>query len=314
MSVVKYREVEGALWSWAGRKVGEGFVRLPRLGVRVRVQEVGEGPPALFIHGGPNSGSTWAPLLAHLEGFRCLILDRPGTGLSDPFRVRKENVVEFASHLVPDVLDGLEIERAHVVASSFGGYCALWGAARAPERFDRMVQMAAPALLPGQTLPPFMKMVMVPGMRKVIAALPPNPKAQDSILRQIGHGASLDAGKLPAPHGDWYMALMKHTETMRNDFDMIHSFKAKGGFAESIALDGKTLATVSTPTHFIWGADDTFGDEGVARWVIGVMPEASLEMVPDSGHLPWLDEPELVARSTRSFLLAGSPISERSEQ
>jgi len=313
MSVVKYREVEGALWSWAGLKVDEGFVHLPRLGVRVRVQEVGEGPPALFIHGGPNSGSTWAPLLAHLDGFRCLVLDRPGTGLSDPFPVRKENVVEFASHLVADVLDGLGIERAHVVASSFGGYCALWSAAQTPERFDRMVQMAAPALLPDQTLPPFMKMIMVPGMRKIIAALPPNAKAQNSILRQIGHGASLDADKLPKPHGDWYMALLRHTATMRNDFDTFHSFKAKGGLATSIALGGQTLATISTPTHFIWGADDGFGGEAVARWVVGVMSNASLEMVPDSGHLPWLDEPELVARSTRTFLLAGSPVSERSE-
>ena len=302
MSLTEYRGAEHALWAWAGHQPREHVVHLPKLGTKVRIQEIGDGPPALFIHGGPNSGSTWAPLLAHLVGFRCLILDRPGTGLSDPYPVRKGNVVEFASELVSDVLDALEIERAHVVASSFGGYCALWSAASTPERFDRMVQMAAPALLPGQTLPPFMKTIMLPGVRKLIAALPPNRRTQDSILRQIGHGASLDAGKLPEPHAEWYLALTRHTATMRNEFDMIHSFRAKGGFDESIALGGETLARITTPTHFVWGADDTFGAEGVARWVVGTMPRASLEMLPDAGHLPWLDEPELVAQRTAAFL------------
>ena len=90
MNEAKYREAEERLWDSAGRKPIEHFVELPRNGVRVRVQEVGEGPPALFLHGGPNSGSTWAPLLEHLEGFRCLLLDRPGTGLSDPIKLRKD--------------------------------------------------------------------------------------------------------------------------------------------------------------------------------------------------------------------------------
>lgn len=299
-----FRDAERALWSWAEHRPQDRSVQLPRLGTTVRIQEVGEGAPVLFIHGGPNSGSTWAPLLAHITGFRCLVLDRPGTGLSEPYPVSQKNVVEFASHLVSDVLDALEIERTHVVASSFGGYCALWSAAAAPDRFDRMVQMACPALLPGQTLPPFMKMIMFPGMRKVIAALPPNQKAQESILRQIGHGASLDAGKLPEPHADWYMSLIRNTDTMRNEFDMIYSFRARGGFDESIALTGDTLAGIETPTHFLWGADDTFGGEEVAKWVVGTMPKASLEMLPDAGHLPWLDEPESVAHRTANFLSA----------
>jgi len=308
VSLTEYRRAEHALWAWAGHRPREHLVQLPTLGTKVRIQEIGDGPPALFIHGGPNSGSTWAPLLAHLDGFRCLVLDRPGTGLSDPYPVRKGNVVEFASRLVSDALDALEIERAHVVASSFGGYIALWGAASTPDRFVRMVQMAAPAMLPGQTLPPFMKTIMLPGVRKVIAALPPNRRTQDSILRQIGHGASLDAGKLPEPHAEWYLALTRHTATMRQEFDMIHSFRAKGGFDESIALTGEILTGITTPTHFIWGADDTFGDEAVARWVVGAMPGASLEMLPDAGHLPWLDEPELVARRTATFLAASSPV------
>jgi len=299
----KYREVEQRLWQSVGLKPEDHFVRLPRLGTTVRVQEVGEGSPVLFIHGGPNSGSTWATLIAETHGLKCFLLDRPGTGLSDDYVAKKDTLIDFASHLVADVLDGLEIEKAHVVASSLGGYCALWSASSTPERFDRLVQMACPALLPGQHLPPFMKVLMVPGMRKIIGVLPPNKKAQDSIMRQIGHGASLDAGTLPPAHDEWYTALQRYTDTMRNDGDMIYSVKAKGGFDEEVALGGETLSRVETPTHFLWGTDDTFGGEDVARWVTETMPNATLEMIPESGHLPWLDDPTHVGKETTRFLL-----------
>jgi len=302
MNETKYRASEERLWDSVGRKPKEQFVTLPRIGVRVRVQEIGDGPPALFIHGGPNSGSTWAPLLEHVEGLRCLLLDRPGTGLSDPIRLDKETLIEFASSLVSDTLDALEVDRAHVVASSFGGYCALWSAGATPARVDRMVQMACPALLPGQQPPKFMKAIMIPGVRKLIAALPPNKRAGESILRQIGHGASIDAGILPEAHGDWYEALQRYTNTMKNDFEMIYRIGRDFGDDETIALGAEALAKVSAPTHFIWGADDGFGGQEVAEWTVAAMPNASVEMRPDSGHLPWLDDPEGVARATVSFL------------
>ncbi len=302
MNETKYREAERRLWDSVGRTPTEHHVVLPRIGARVRVQEVGEGAPTLFVHGGPNSGSTWAPLVEHLDGLRCLILDRPGTGLSESIGLRASGLVEFAQNLVGDVLDALNVERAHVVASSLGGYCALWSAAAEPDRLDRMVQMAAPALLPDQQLPKFMKAIMLPGLRKVIAALPPNKKAGESIMRQIGHGVSIDAGLLPEAHTEWYEALQRHTDTMGNDFDLIHSLRGRGGLDPSVVLGAETLAAVPTPTHFVWGADDTFGGEDVARWVVDTMPNATLEMRPDSGHLPWLDAPAAVADATRAFL------------
>jgi len=90
---------------------------------------------------------------------------------------------------------------------------------------------------------------------------------------------------------------------MRNDGDMIYSVKAKGGFDEEVALGGETLSRVETPTHFLWGTDDTFGGEDVARWVTETMPNATLEMIPESGHLPWLDDPTHVGKETTRFLL-----------
>lgn len=301
-SIADYRAAEDVLWDAFGvarAERSERQVRLATTGTTVRVQEVGDGEPVLFVHGGPNAGSTWAPLLAHVSGVRALLVDRPGTGLSAPYPITAANLPRIGAAFVGDVLDGLGIDRAHVVASSFGGHLALRSAAAQPERFRRMVQMAAPALAPGDRVPPFMRLLTRRWVRRIVNALPPNERAGRAILRQIGHGASLDAGIIPQPFMDWSLELQRHTETMRNDGELIAQVIPQRA---ALTLSDELLAAAAVPTLFLWGADDAFGGEDVARYVTGHMPQAELTMVPDAGHLPWLDDPAGIAAATLSFL------------
>jgi 2-hydroxy-6-oxonona-2,4-dienedioate hydrolase len=297
----RYREAEATLWGTVGLAPSEHHVRLATTGTTVRVQEVGDGQPVLFIHGGPNAGSTWAPMVAHLAGFRCLLVDRPGTGLSAPYPITTTNLPRIGAAFVSDVLDGLGIDRAHVVASSFGGHLALRSAIAHPDRIGRMVQMACPALTEGDRIPAFMRLLTRGWIRRVVNALPPNERAARSILRQIGHGKSLDADRIPQAFLDWYLDLQRHTDTMRNDGEMIG--QALPHRAE-LTLSDDQLAQAEVPTLFWWGSDDTFGGEDVARQLVGAMPHAELTMVPDAGHLPWLDDPAAAARATSAFLSA----------
>jgi 2-hydroxy-6-oxonona-2,4-dienedioate hydrolase len=298
MNESRYREAEREFWRGFECTPNERFVRLPRLGVRVRVQEVGAGEPVLFIHGGPNSGSTWAPLVARFGGFRCLLVDRPGTGLSEQYAVTAENLAEFGARFVGDVLDGMGVDRAHVVGSSFGGHLALRSAAAESERFGVMVQMACPALAPGERPPPFLRLLTSAAVRRVLAALPPTPRANRMIMRQLGHGRSLDAGRMPASFLDWYLELQRHTDTNRNDGEMIGSVLPE---RERLTLSDELLGAVRVNTLFIWGEDDTFGSMDVGRYMVARMPDAALESVPAAGHLPWLDDPEGVARAVVGF-------------
>lgn len=310
MDAARYLEAEAAYWDALGVQPSSRRVRLERLGVDVRVQEFGEGPPVLFLHGGPNSGSTWGPMLPHLPGLRCLLLDRPGTGLSGrlPTPLTLSAAPAHGDALVADVLDALGLDDAHVVASSFGGYIALRSAARHPTRIRRMVQMACPAMAPGMRTPPFMRAIGFAPTRALLGVLPPSPRAARSILRQIGHGASLDAGRIPPALLDWYLALQRHTDTFENEMATIGSgVSPLRGFDRALALQEQVLRDVTTPTLFLWGTDDTFGGREVAEHVTGLMPDAELEMMPRAGHLPWLDDPEHAARRTVAFLLDGRP-------
>jgi 2-hydroxy-6-oxonona-2,4-dienedioate hydrolase len=297
-----YREAEHRLWQDAGATPKEHHIKLPWQGARVRVQEVGEGPPVLFVHGGPNSGSTWAYLAARLQQFRCLIVDRPGTGLSDTLDLDRKGLDAFVRQFVAEVLDGLGVDRADLVGSSFGGYIALQSALATPERVGRIVQMGAPPMIPGGTVPLFMRLMAIPGLHRLVAALPPSAKQSISTFRQIGHGASIDAGRIPKAFMDWYLALLRYTPTMRSDLGIISGAMTRRGFDPSYDLTAQELASISAPTYFLWGENEPFGSEEVGRALVKAMPRAELELLPGAGHLPWLDDPDHAATVVARFL------------
>ena len=56
MNEARYRDVERRLWESLGLRPIERHVRLSRLQTTARLQEVGDGPTILFVHGGSASG------------------------------------------------------------------------------------------------------------------------------------------------------------------------------------------------------------------------------------------------------------------
>jgi 2-hydroxy-6-oxonona-2,4-dienedioate hydrolase len=303
MNEEAYRREERRLWEANGLEPTEHWFELAATGTKVRVQEVGNGDPVLFVHGGPSAGSEWAPLVAHLPGVRSLLVDRPGTGLSEPSLVTPAQLRSIGPRIVGDVLDGLGLDRAHVVGSSFGGHLALRSAAATPERFSRMIQIGCPAFVPGDAIPPFMRLMRYRLVGRLINLLPPSQRANRAIMRQMGHGKSIDAGRIPAAFDIWYLALQRHTDTMRNDGELVRGFLPAW---QDSTLTEDLLSQVRSPTLFVWGAEDTFGGRDVAERLVTAMPDAELEMLPDAGHLPWLDDPERAAATVQRFL-TGSP-------
>ncbi len=174
-----------------------------------------------------------------------------------------------------------------------------------------MVQMSAPAVAPGQTYPPFMNSLKSRVGRAMMNLFPPSRRINMTILRQIGHGASLDAGLIPEVFFDWYMDLARYTDTMRHDGQMIGAEILPN--LDTVGLSEQLLRSVTTPTLFLWGADDGFGGEDHARHVCGLLADAELEMIPRAGHLPWLDFPELAAERTAAFLTGAGQFGSEAE-
>lgn len=306
MNVERYREAEAALWRHVGVEPRERRARLVRHGTEVRAQETGQGRPVLFLHGAPNGGATWAPLAPHLRDFRCIFLDRPGTGLSEPARIPRGEEQAFVATLALDVLDALGIERADLVGSSLGGYAALRAAASAPARIGRVILMGSPGPILDAPVAPFLRMLGVPGVARLLAALPASRASGRMMTRQIGHGASIDAGRIPAAFFDWYLALQRDTPTMREELTFLRRIVTVRGFRRESYLGREELAAVHVPVRLVWGSADAFGGEDLARRIASALPRAELQILPNGGHLPWLDDPEAAAQA-----VVGEPARER---
>jgi 2-hydroxy-6-oxonona-2,4-dienedioate hydrolase len=309
MDESRYRHAERLLWTDAGASPTEHRLHLDRNDVDVRVQEVGQGPPVLFVHGGPGaSGAQWAHLAAQLPGLRCLLLDRPGTGLSAASPLADATAVRHECEtLVPDVLDAMGIERAHLVGSSHGGYVALLAGALHPERVDRIALLGCPGFVEGMRLTTPDRLALLPGARHLFALSRPSEKALRKILRQLGHGTSLDVGRVPQALIEWYVALQRDTDTMGNEFAAISAMGTfRSGFDPLLSLVPGVLAAVQAPTYFLWGTEEVYGDESVARRAAAAMPDAQVEMLEGAGHLCWIDDIDHAATVVLRHLLGAT--------
>jgi 2-hydroxy-6-oxonona-2,4-dienedioate hydrolase len=308
MNEDRYRAAEARLWRSLGAQPTERRLRLRRTATEVRIQEVGQGPPVVFVHGANTNGASWAALAATLDGFRCILLDRPGTGLSPPTRaaIDATTLPAFGEALVVDVLDALDLPSAHLVATSFGGYVALRTAAAHPDRIDRMVLFSWSAGLPAERLPAFMRLMTFPGAGRLAAVIPQSEGSVRRVFRALGDGPALDDGRITPEDIACYLALVRDTDTMRNELAMGRALIRPIGGLDRIRLPDQVLESIRTPTCLLWGEKDPFGGAEIARRLAARLPNVALELISGAGHAPWLDDVDHCAAATRAFLTVSS--------
>ena len=115
-------------------------------GITTNYHDVGDGFPALFIHGSGPGVSAWADwrlVMPALSGrLRVIAPDMAGFGFSErPAGIRYDLDTWVAQAI--GLLDALGLEQADVVGNSFGGALALAMAIRHPQRVRRLVLMGS---------------------------------------------------------------------------------------------------------------------------------------------------------------------------
>lgn len=302
----RYRDAERALWRSLGAEPAEHRIHLATIRSTVRVQEVGQGDPIVFIHGASTSGTSWASLSARLPDVRCLIVDRPGTGLSDPW-VRPirdaASLKAVAREFLPDLLDALGLERVAVISTSFGGLFAFHGALAAPGRVSRIVEFGWSAGAPLPRMPLAMRLGAVPVLGALSTRLPVNERSVRAMFRAVGLREAIDAGLVSDEAIRAYAALLAHTDTLRNELRLARGLVSPlRGVDPGVNLTEAERAAITIPVRFIWGDRDVFGGIDVARPFVASFPDSSLRIVPGAGHSPWMDAPDLAADLVRQAL------------
>jgi len=301
----RYRRAEQRLWQRYGLEPRERFLELDRPPVRLRLLEVGAGAPVLFAPGSGGSGPMWAPLVRELRGVRCLMLDPPNSGLSSRLDYSGGEYGHLITEVLSAVLERLDLDCLDVVGFSVGNVSALRLAAAEPERVGRVVLLGAGPLPEGYRVPGILRVIASP-LGAVMERLPPGRRSTRTFLRQLGHGRSLAAGRIPDELLDWHIAFDRHTDTLRNERDMVRVLTdwRRGSMRPGVTFTEPELGRIAQPTLLIYGSDDPTGSLRILRPVVQALPRGELKVIDDAGHMLWLDEPAAVAAAMVGFLHA----------
>jgi pimeloyl-ACP methyl ester carboxylesterase len=303
--IQRYRQAEEKLLERYKLQREEHTIDVEKFRIKVRVQSIGKGPKLLFIHGGPNAGSTWMELASMLRGYQCLLLDRPGCGLSDAVDytdMTRDKITELIVHVLESVLNHFKIDRVSVVASSFGAYFAIKYAIQKPDRIENLILEGCPALIEESGVPPFMKSMSNPIMKWLIPKLPSTSSYSKKIMKEIGHTHSIDNEIIPEFFIEWYVDLCKYTDTLKNDISAISKATKGGKLNPEFVLYDSEIGKLNPPTLWLWGKDDTFGGMEIGNRLNSLVKNSTILYYDNSGHLPWLDIPKDHAEEISKFL------------
>lgn len=266
------------------------------LGV-LRYHEAGSGPPLLLLHGSGPGVTGWrnyrGNLAALAEHHRCLVLELPGFGVSDPV---EGHPLLTAPSSVERFLDGLDLERVSIVGNSMGGIVALSVAMKAPERVDRLVTVGGV----GRNL-------FSPGPGEGIRLLAEfaDAPSREKLIRWL-HSMVYDPGTITDE-------MIEERWELANDEAALATMRAMYG-TEALEMRERFLAmspeppywarlhTVHAPTLLTWGRDDRVSPLDMALVPMRTMPNAELHVFPNCGHWTMLEAKEAWERTVLSFL------------
>jgi len=259
-----------------------------------------DGEPLFFLHGFPEYWYAWQAQLEHFAelGYRVYAPDQRGFGDSDkPEQVTDYHINKLAGDIL-GLMDALGYERAHLVGHDWGGiltwHLLCWHA----ERFKRVVILNAPHLsiwrngmlkTPGQMLKSwYVFAFQLPTAPEQITGM----RAGGLLLWLSGLHKVLNADD-KTRYKKAYDGALK---------TMINWYRAAMRFSEDSARVPN--ATIDTPLLIIWGRDDRFLSEQLARDCMELCSNARLEFINDASH--WLihEQPTKINESIETFLQA----------
>jgi len=104
-------------------------------GTKLYYEETGTGTPIIFVHEFAGDHRSYEAQVRHFSRrYRCITYNARGYPPSDVPESFESYSQDKARDDIRDVLDGLEIEKAHVVGISMGGFATLHFAMQYPER------------------------------------------------------------------------------------------------------------------------------------------------------------------------------------
>jgi pimeloyl-ACP methyl ester carboxylesterase len=283
----------------------EAFERIPIQilevkGQRMTYLDVGQGQPLILIHG--FGGSMWQ--WEHQQGplsdrFRLLTPDIIGSGLSakPDIEYRPDQSLDY----FVGFMDALQIRQAALVGNSMGAGLAIGMALTHPERVSRLVLIdGLPANVRERLTSPSIQRALDTSAPTWLASLGNwlfGGLMIESILKEIVHDSALLTPAVinRSNRNRQRPGVIPPLMTVRETLPLWEA-----GFAQRIG-------EIHHLTLIMWGEEDRVFPLSVGEELQRTIKGSVLVRIPNAGHIPQWERPDLVNRAMIEFLLRERP-------
>lgn len=246
-------------------------------GIHYFVSETGNAstrrPPLILIHGAGGSLLTWHPYLRRLAGASVYTLDLPGHGESQG--PGSDTIAGYAQAVL-GFMDEVGMSKAVIAGISMGSAIAMTAVIRHPERFTALALLGSGA------------------------KMPVSPK----FLNTAGDPATFETA---------VDAITKYSFSPQASPDLLHLSKQSMMKVDPSTLLGDLRACdqfnmmddmprIKLPTLILCGAQDVMTPPKFSSFLHEQIPDSSLYILKDAGHLITLEQPREVADFLTQFL------------
>ncbi|OBA39110.1 alpha/beta hydrolase [Rhodococcus sp. 852002-51564_SCH6189132-a] len=263
----------------------------------LRYHEAGQGEPLLLLHGSGPGVTGWRNyrgVLADLaEHYRCLVLEFPGFGVSDPC---EGHPMAMASVAVTDFLDGLGLDRVSIIGNSMGGIVGTQFAIAQPERVKKLVTIGGAgrsvfAPSPGEGIRLLMEFTDDPTRDKLVR-----------WLRSMVYDPAIVTEELIEER--WALATEPKTLEIARRMYSTAAFAAgaKAAAASDATPYWAQLHKITAPVLLTWGRDDRVSPVDMAMLPMRELRRGELHVFPNCGHWTMIEAREAWLSAVFAFL------------
>ena len=294
-------------------QIDQGFVNAN--GVMIYYEEFGKGEPLMILHGGPGASHDYflpylIPLAKHN---RLIFIDERGSGRSEVLADSTQYTVENMVEDVEGVRKALGLGKMSILGHSYGGVLAQAYALKYQEHLSHLILCSTfPSTSQMNEVFNKMESKMAPELRNRIE------KMEKEVL--FGHGKPYEQNRytneyMIAAWGEGYFPYLYQRRPDPN-YDPVAGgnmswtlYREMWGSDGEFVIDGNLksveyvdrLSTIDVPTLITCGDHDEC-DPSLSMEMREKIAGSKLVIFPQSGHMTFVDQPDLFIRTIGDFL------------
>lgn len=256
-------------------------------GMNIHYRDQGEGAVIVLIHGTGASLHTWEDWTQDLiRDYRVIRLDLPAYGLTGQDPQKRYSAKDYVD-LLDAFLAELNVDKFNLAGNSLGGLVSWLYASYHPDKIEKLV-LLNPSGFPFKETPMVIKLAKTPIINNFIRYVTPRSFIEKNI-REVYYDETL----IKEATIDRYHDLTQYSGNREAFID--RAYIEREDYT-------KRLGLVKSTTLILWGENDEWIPVSDALKFESALPNASVIIMPKTGHVPMEEKPKESVSIVKDFL------------